>query len=680
MGLTAASEAILRLFPHFQEPCIITTASLFDNKSTELDLEDEVAAQVIFDCISDIQGNSANVEIKGIQSGFMRGNKHLIAIGGGWTNKANEYVMDIHPIDYKRPFLSLSIKPNLGSHRMAKRIYDWKIKQRPLGDILDKSSGRDEIIPGVIDSGGWLIKDYLLITTIYLKDWAGLVSEEIMKKIGRPISDNTLITTFAGVSGPGTMATELFFKGIVESEKEITKIKGINPCFQSLYVVEGISRTERLAYPKKIKSDRIYPVMDLSTELVSKNNSILTGVSQTLKQTIQLETSVKIDFYDSEIPTITPPEIMKEVITSDRESSPQIFSLLKYHLEHHYRQKGGIHWMEGFVLFSAWNKGEGNGEDEKVGMDYLGLFTGVHSFLKSLGKKTQLWIIKIRKGGRGDRYNKGHWTLEDVKFSSNIFEAREYYEKAQGLKEAGKLTKAKETIIEACKIYLDYLKGHLFLFECYKKEGFKGTDKKTTQETIKEMLSFFEKKSTKYRRAYKTIQNMLNKTGEDRWKNPMAEEIKKMRDRIEAAEIILRKLCLDQHIFTPDEEAWEKFKHLIIAAVDGDNKNSSEFNELVTRREIKKILVSVKFDILEKFRNYVEDIDVYVDEGQILDCFWEEMKKIEIANFPSSAHFRKYFKIALLYAVKNEVSKAIKAKQEEEKAIKEKSILSDDQS
>ncbi len=406
----------------------------------------------------------------------------------------------------------------------------------------------------------------------------------------------------------------------------------------------------------KTKESQI-PPKENSAELLNEEISIKPQKSQQLLELVKLE-KPKIDFYDSEIPKIIPPEVEEKVITKKREASPQIFSLLRHYLEHHYQQKKGIHWMQGFVIFSAWRKKE---KEEKI--DYLQAFSRCHSFLKKLGNDTRLWRIEERKGGKGDRCKEGHWILKDVSFSSNIFDAQELYEKAKKLKEASNFSEARKMLIEACKTYPDCLEGNLLLLECCKEAEFKNVE----NEEIKKMLSFFEKKKTEYRDAYDAIADLRGRREEDYWKDPEAEEIKKMRDKLESAETILSRWGEAHKIFTPEEEKWEKMKNLIRAVVD--NENNDKFDELATHDDIREVMKKVKYMILKEFYDFEEE----KIERRVLNCFYIEIRKISIVNFLTPKAFNAYLRKTLYYAVRNEII--------EEKGLRNKTLpLLDDYS
>lgn len=354
---------------------------------------------------------------------------------------------------------------------------------------------------------------------------------------------------------------------------------------------------------------------------------------------------IRIDFYNSEIPTIIPPAIEEKVITKKREASPQIFSLLKCHLEHHYQQKEGIHWMHGFIIFPAWRKRE-----EK--MDYLEAFSISHSFLKRLGKNTKLWTIKERKVGQGDRYKKGHWTLENISFYSNIFDAWERCKKAKELEKNGNFSEAKQMLVESCNIYPDYLEGHLLLLGCYKKEEFKNLEDKE----IKKMLKFFEKKKNEYDAALRVIKNLRQNREDNYWKK-LDEDAKETIMEIEAAykkfesiETDLSKRCEDRKVFTPEEKEWERLKDLIIDAVD--KKDEDSFKELIVHPAIiKKVIKIVKYKISVDFHDF-EEKNI---ERRVVSHFYDEIKKVEIADFSTLKYFNGYLRKALYHSVKKEI-------------------------
>ncbi len=395
----------------------------------------------------------------------------------------------------------------------------------------------------------------------------------------------------------------------------------------------------------KTEESRI-PTKESGVEFLSKEMSIKPQKFQQLLELDKLE-KPRIDFYNSEIPKIIPPEVEEKVIIKKRESSPQIFSLLKCHLEHHYQQKEGIHWLHGFIIFPAWRK-----KEEKEKMDYLEAFSRSHSFLKRLGKNTKLWTIKERKAGQGDRYKKGHWTLENVDFNSNIFDAWERCKKAKELEKNGNFSEVKQMLVEACNIYPDFLDGRLLLLEFYKKEEFKNAE----DESIKQMLVFFEKKKNEYSIALNVIKNLRQTREDDYWKKlddgakETIREIEAAYKKFESIEIDLSKRCEDRKVFTPEEKEWERLKDLIIDAVD--KKDEDKFKELIAYPAIiEKVIKIVKYKILVDFHDF-EEKNI---ERRIVSHFYDEIKKVEIADFPTLKYFNSYLRRALYHSVKKEI-------------------------
>lgn len=273
-----SNNDLIKLFPHFKEPCVILTAKL--SNSSKFDPEDKYAADAILKYITDIQGRDDKVKIKIFSSvGAIESDKHNILIGG-WTDLTN-YISYMPSYSEKIPHLDLHFytDPTMENRKVIRKFYgEPKIKS--LRAVLDERLGRDKLFYTETDPKGWLIKDYLLVTTFHLKCLI-------------PSADDSLfITSFVGLYGPGTMAVELFFKRFDEKLKEpIFKAKRKNPCFQILCSAEKIDHSGKFSYARDIDFVRSYAVAE-SRKLVPKDDmamSALPSVPQRGKQIIKKE-------------------------------------------------------------------------------------------------------------------------------------------------------------------------------------------------------------------------------------------------------------------------------------------------------------------------------------------------------------------------------------------------------
>lgn len=282
MNLTNYSP-LVQLFPHFKEPCVIAAATLNHNKSLLLDPEDKIAADAIAKCVSDIQGPGAKVKTKHIPSfGAAESGRHIIALGGGWTNKLNEYIacmpkgnkhIPCAPLLYHKPLLDLYMHIHPTVDKIAIRRFYGKEHPRSLRAVVDERLTEDKIIYAETnDKDNWLEKDYLLITTIHLKCLVPSFDESLF------------ITSFAGLCGPGTMGVDLFFQQFEELREDIFKEKGDNLCFQTLCSLEKINHKGEFSIAEHITHIRTYAITKLQEQAI-ENDTLSTLQSLALRPT-----------------------------------------------------------------------------------------------------------------------------------------------------------------------------------------------------------------------------------------------------------------------------------------------------------------------------------------------------------------------------------------------------------
>jgi hypothetical protein len=247
--ISLLSDSLIGLFPHFKEPCVITTAKL--RGSPNLDPEDIYATNAILKLLIDIRGHrNEEVKVRYFNSlGEVGIDKHIISLGGGWTNPLNRHISYMPPF-IQKPRFDLYFYTNPRVKKKAIRKFYGKRHILPLRAVVDKRLGKHTNLYAETDHKGWLTKDYLLITTIHLKCLMPLFDESLF------------ITSFAGLYGPGTMGVELFFKNFDELIKSITKLKNNNLCFQTLCSVEEIDHSGDFSYAKSITHVRTYAITD----------------------------------------------------------------------------------------------------------------------------------------------------------------------------------------------------------------------------------------------------------------------------------------------------------------------------------------------------------------------------------------------------------------------------------
>jgi len=267
---------LLKLFPYFKEPCVILTAKR--TNSSEFDPEDKYAADAILKCITDIQGGDDKIKIKIFSSiGAIEKDKHNILIGG-WTELTN-YISYMPSHYEKMPHLDLQFYTDqIMETKKVIRRFDGDPKSKSLRAVWDKRLGREKMFYAKAKPNGWLIKDYLVITTIRLKCLI-------------PSADESLFfTSFVGLYGPGTMAVELFLRDFDKKFKEsIFNEKGDNPCFQILCSARKINHSGDFSYAKHIDFVRAYAITD-SQEFMPKNDipaTIQLRVSQPIGQAVK---------------------------------------------------------------------------------------------------------------------------------------------------------------------------------------------------------------------------------------------------------------------------------------------------------------------------------------------------------------------------------------------------------
>lgn len=252
---------LLRLFPYFKEPCVISVAKL-EKGLSGLDPEDYYAAKAIKERLVYIQGSDDNVKIKYIPSiSAIESDKHLISLGGYTPpNRDISYLPT-----YSKNMPHREIYPNVDPSVADKRIIR-KFLGKPQTSILKAVWDRKLGVNGKLSAEknqGWLSKDYLLITTYHLKCLI-------------PSADaSRFVASFEGLYGPGTMAVELFFREFDKKlKKSIFNAIGNSPCFQILCSVEDIDHSGDFSYAKNIDFVRAYPITDFFG-LKDENDSVI---------------------------------------------------------------------------------------------------------------------------------------------------------------------------------------------------------------------------------------------------------------------------------------------------------------------------------------------------------------------------------------------------------------------
>ncbi len=291
-------------------------------------------------------------------------------------------------------------------------------------------------------------------------------------------------------------------------------------------------------------------------------NNAIAEAADAQSQVSESKASPQIDFYlggQIDQVVIFPEKIrekIKETIKGSyyKNKDYQIYALLRYWLEFCF-DKQDIHWLGGFIAFSSWREGE----EVK---DHLKAFGQCITVLKTLGKDTNLWVIKERTRRHRDKYLKGHWIFDKDKitFFSNILKAKKICNEA---KECEDISEKRIKLAKAREIYPDYLEIHILLVESWERDKFKDIN----LEEIKRERRFFVEKKDIYEKACNVSFKLQLKGNTSYWyhneTSKLMDELLERFYRIEHFAIVLIKWCKDQKNLSEEEERYERIKDFI---------------------------------------------------------------------------------------------------------------------
>jgi len=632
MALNNHSQAITKLFPHFKEDCVILAAKL--KNSSEFDPEDERAAKAIYDCI---ENNGGKPEIKSVSSIGEIGNvKHIIALGG-WV-PLNQDSLSSGNLPFDLYFYTDYTMDDKTVIRKFKLDPEGK-KEKRMRAIMDKNLlPPHNKLEAITDDERWLIKDYLLITTIRLKS--------VM-----PSADESLFyTLIAGLYGTGTMAVELFLRDFESKFKEPIKkkLKG-NPCFQLLFPVYGINHEGDYSYAQDIDIIKIYPIAESSECFMQKDgeNKGRRGLSADSKKVKEINIFPERSKEQIEIYPSFSCEKFKKLIATKKLLS----SLIKFILEN-YAQHKRIHWLYGFIIFSSWRKGTTRGVD-----DPADTFNDYISLLNSFGDEEGFWRIErnIEENNEAARHEKRYYEFKNRGFCSNIIAAYDIYEEAQ---RSDDCLERKNKLSTAWQKYPNLIEINKSLVDCWTRDGFEGVG----DDDIKKMAKIFGDQARNYNLAYKAIvqkQKGNTSNGNDSklfyWDLPSVKEVirdllKTLGEVKEYANVLERRID-KEGILSNDEVRYGQIKDLIflIQGNELDEEADQSFHLLAKEDVILEIKNAAKRKIRNKhfseFNSFKKDLEN--SEDRVL---WEIITKPKIDfNQPATLDDLKNRLIAAMY-------------------------------
>lgn len=263
-------QDLLKLFPYFEQPCVISVAKLKRGLSGP-DPEDYRAAKAIKKHLIHIQGNGENVKIKYIPSiSAIESDKHFIALGGYTPPNKDISYLPAYSKNMPHREIYLNVDPAMADKQITRKFLG-KPQTSILKAVWDNKLGVNGKLLAE-EEDGWLTKDYLLITTYHLK--CLIPSAHVSR----------FVVSFEGLYGPGTMAVELFFREFDKKLKgSILQAIGNHSCFQILCSVWPINHSGDLSYPEDIDFVRAYPITDF-LGLKDGNDSIISIQSQAPRQ------------------------------------------------------------------------------------------------------------------------------------------------------------------------------------------------------------------------------------------------------------------------------------------------------------------------------------------------------------------------------------------------------------
>jgi hypothetical protein len=227
------------LFPNPEENVVVTAGQMTEIDA--IDPEDKVAAIAALQALhGGRQAQRRPTELISVDHFPEAGpNTHVIAIGGGLSNKLNRSLLHAAPFHPEsQPTAPLYACIDFSSKQTVSRKFEGRTHTRPQWSIRDAREGQ-QIYPAV-DQDGWLTRDYLLFSCL-------------------PYTSSRVHISAFGLYGPGVMALKMLVDGRGHALEEALAGRGATPYFQSLFAVEDI-RHHHFSAGRKLRHLMTYPI------------------------------------------------------------------------------------------------------------------------------------------------------------------------------------------------------------------------------------------------------------------------------------------------------------------------------------------------------------------------------------------------------------------------------------